>query len=316
MNEIIYNFWNDLPSIDKLNNRNKTYVETIINMGAEMFEIDGLTHAQTTHLLRTIFLRGSAYVKKTDESYIIAGGHFYGVPEPDEIYPNSYIATYYGSSWDIKDLKENDGTVCYCLPSCTPLTMIYDFASTFAQIDTSINNNIIFSRIAPIISAKSDRVRESYKKALHNMINGELENVINDSLTPSIDNTSGLPITDISNGAYSEKIQYLTMLHESVISRLAKLFGISYTFINKQANITNDELHYSDDYCTIYPMMFKKNLNECLEKLNLKVEFSKAWKWIDNLSEMRNDEYKSDGDNIEETENNNTESDNESEKNV
>ena len=98
---------------------------------------------------------------------------------------------------------------------------------------------------------------------------------------------------DISNADYSGKIQYLSMYHEQMISRLSKLMGIKYNFYSKQANITNDELHNSDDFSCIYPLMFKKFLNLCLNKIGLKAEFSEPWKWID---EINVDRYNRDDD--------------------
>lgn len=290
MEYIRYNFYDDFDAITKLNHRNIEYINLILNMFSQMFDIENMSENTKNLLMREIAINGSAYVEPTENGYIVMGGYFYGIPDIDSTYPNSYLCTYHNHHKDIKDLKNAKGTVCYVDANCIPNEQLFKFSSAFAQVDTSLNNNIIFSRIAPIISAKNDTVREEYRKVLDNMIHGELENVIKDVITPSIDNSHGLPTTDISNGAYSEKIQYLSMYHEQLISRLAKLYGISYTFISKQANITNDELHNSDDFCRIYPLMYKKNLNECLAKIGLKAEFSKPWHWINENHENTNNE--------------------------
>lgn len=281
-----FNYYNNYSTGLKNAVRNSEYITLITNMLAEMFEIKGMTHDYSTLLIRQILAYGSAYVKKCDNGkFIICGGAYVGIPKADEIYPSEYIAT--KPNFEFHGIpNEVDETIVYLIPQLERCDQIYRFASQFAEIDTSLVNNIQFARIAPIAVVANDRVRELYEKALGKMLAGELVNSILSALNTMSDKPQSLTTLDISDGKYSEKIQYLSMYHEQMISRLCKLYGISYTYISKQANITNDELHNSDDFCAIYPLMYKKFLNLCLNKIGLSADFSAPWEWINHLSEM------------------------------
>lgn len=281
-----FNYFNNYSTKMKSDVRNSVYITLLTNMLAEMFEIKGMTHDYSTFLIRQVLMYGSAYVKKCDNGkFIICGGSYVGIPEPDEIYPKEYIATkpnfeYQGIPDDINE------TIVYLVPQVERCDQIFRYASQFSEIDTSLVNNIQFSRIAPIAVVANDRVRELYEKALGKMLAGELVNSILSALNTMSDKPQSLTTLDISDGKYSEKIQYLSMYHEQMLSRWCKMFGIRYSHHSKQANITNDELHNCDEFCSIYPLMYKKFLNLCLNKIGLSAEFSTPWEWINHIEDM------------------------------
>lgn len=287
-NTPVYNVFNNYPAAVKCDERNKDYIQLIINAGAEMFDISDMTHEYSTMLIRTIFLYGSAYLKKTENNhYIICGGQYIGIPNPDQIYPSRYLAVKAGFTFDGIPDESKGETIVYLSPQLDMMTQILRYASQFSEIDTSLFNNLMFARIAPIGVVGNEKTRKAYEDALDKMLVGELNNSILSSISLTTDKPLNLSTIDISNADYAGKIQYLSMYHEQLISRLARLYGINYNFISKQANITNDELHNSDDYSCIMPLMFKKFLNLCLEKIGLHAEFSEPWKWIDHINENR-----------------------------
>lgn len=281
-----HNYYNHYSTQAKNEERNYEYITIITNMLAEMFVIKGLSHEDTTRLMRTILLNGSCYFKKDNDRCAIVAGNYVGTPSAYNDVPDEYHA--HTIDFDFEGIPDssNNETVCYLFPQRMPLTQIFRFASQFAEIDTSLVNNIQFARIAPIAVVTNERVQALYEKAITKMLSGELINSILSALNSVSDKPLSLATLDISDGKYSEKIQYLSMYHEQMISRMCKMFGISYTYISKQANITNDELHNSDDFCAIYPLMMRENINECLEKIGLHAEFNTPWEWIDRLTEM------------------------------
>lgn len=289
-----FNYYNSYTPEHKNIIRNNEYIQIIMNMGAEMFDISDMSHDYSTMLLRTIFLFGSAYLKKSDNNkWIICGGQYVGVPEPDEIYPSRYLAVKANFQFEGIPNETKGETIVYLSPQLDMITQVLRYATQFAEIDTSLVNNIQFARIAPIAVVGNEKVKKMYEQALDKMLTGELVNSILSAISLTTDKPANLTTMDISNADYATKIQYLSMYHEQMISRLARLFGINYNFISKQANITNDELHNSDDYACIYPLMFKKFLNLCLNKIGLTAEFSEPWKWIDHIN---NDRYENPND--------------------
>lgn len=286
-----FNYYNSYTPEHKNIIRNNEYIQIIMNMGAEMFDISDMSHDYSTMLLRTIFLFGSAYLKKSDNGkWIICGGQYVGIPEPDDIYPSRYLAVKANFQFEGVPDETKGETIVYLSPQLDMITQILRYATQFAEIDTSLVNNIQFARIAPIAVVGNEKVKKMYEQALDKMLTGELVNSILSAISLTTDKPANLTTMDISNADYATKIQYLSMYHEQMISRLARLFGINYNFISKQANITNDELHNSDDYACIYPLMFKKFLNLCLNKIGLTAEFSEPWRWIDHINENRYEE--------------------------
>lgn len=274
-----HNYYNELEAECKMNQRNIEYISLMTNIICEMFDIAGMSHEYKNYLISQILLYGSAYVeKRPNDKYIICGGHFQGIPEPEDIYPKDYIAikTNFEFNGDITQ-KEN-AVVTYMNPQLLPATNIYRLAEHFAHVDTSLVNNIIFSRIAPIISAKNDKVKSAYEEVLDKLIVGEVSNVIKNTGSPA--ESGELPVTDISNGDYAQKIQYLSMYHDQLLSWFCQLYGIKYNHNSKQANVTNEELHNCDDFCCIVPYMYKTFLNDTLQPIGLSVDFNEPWQWI------------------------------------
>lgn len=274
-----HNYYNELEAECKMNQRNIEYISLMTNIICEMFDIAGMSHEYKNYLISQILLYGSAYVEtRNDNKFIICGGHFQGIPEPEDIYPKDYIAikTNFEFNGDITQ-KEN-AVVAYMNPQLLPATNIYRLAEHFAHVDTSLVNNIIFSRIAPIISAKNDKVKSAYEEVLDKLIVGEVSNVIKNTGSPA--ESGELPVTDISNGDYAQKIQYLSMYHDQLLSWFCQLYGIKYNHNSKQANVTNEELHNCDDFCCIVPYMYKTFLNDTLQPLGLSVDFNEPWQWI------------------------------------
>lgn len=283
-----FNYYNTYTPEHKNIVRNNEYIQIIMNMGAEMFDISDMSHEYSTMLLRTIMMFGSAYLRKSENGkYIICGGQYVGIPEPDEIYPKQYLAVKANFQFNGIPNPENGETIVYLTPQLDVTEQIFRYATQFAEIDTSLVNNIQFARIAPIAIVGNEKVKKMYEQALGKMLTGELINSILSSISLTTDKPTNLTTMDISNADYATKIQYLSMYHEQMVSRLARLYGINYNFISKQANITNDELHNSDDFSCIYPLMFKKFLNLCLNQIGLNATFSEPWKWIDRINENR-----------------------------
>lgn len=300
-----FNCYRELSTETKQFIRTSGYTTIITNMISSMFDIDGMSISEKYLLMSILLTNGLAYVEKSDNKFIIVPVQYSGVPKVNEIYPEHITGVKSvdgGKTLKIDDNIENlKGNVLYCFPDRLGIDEIQRFAYQFAEIDTSLVNNIQFSRIAPLVSSPYDNIRKSYAKAVENMMKGELINSISATTNVLNNDTVSVEKIDISDGDYSEKIQYLSMYHTQMISRLANLFGIQYNFISKQANITNDELNSNESFCAIYPLMMKDLLTECITEMNKKqgtnvsIKFSRAWAHLnvidgDAISEQKESE--------------------------
>lgn len=286
------NCYRELSAETKQFIRTNGYTTIITNMISSMFDIEGMTKTEKYLLMSILLTNGLAYVEKKNDKFIIIPVQYVGMPNDNDAFPRHIIGVKSCSNNTIKiddNIDNLKGDVVYCFPDRLGIDEIARYAYQFAEIDTSLVNNIQFSRIAPLVSSPYDNIRKSYEEAVKRMMKGELINSIT-SINSVIEGTSkSVDKVDISDGDYSEKIQYLSMYHTQMISRLANLFGIQYNFISKQANITNDELNSNESFCAIYPLMMKDLLVESLENLNkkigtnLSIKFSRAWSHLNKI---------------------------------
>lgn len=277
------NYYNNLSDKAKLDVRNRNYLHIITDFITEMFEIKGLSNEYKQKLIKTIIFNGTALIeKRDDDKYIIAPCWYTGVPEPWECFPTEISASY--NTWIYNGKIKDNQSVIYLTPDRVSMSIINRFATQMAQVDTSLVNNVLFCRVSPIISACTSNSKIMYEKVIDKMMLGEVKNVITDVVNPLTNNTAPLTVTDISKADYAEKIQYLTMLHQDLLSRLCMLFGIDYKHQNKQANLLQDEMKNGDDYLKIYPRMMLRCINEGLEKLGLKATFNSIWEKL-NISD-------------------------------
>lgn len=289
-----FNCYRELPTETKQFIRTSGYTTIITNMISSMFDITGMTITEKYLLMSILLNHGLAYIEKgNDNKLIIVPVQYVGVPKKDDIYPSHIVGV--KATSDVATLKIDDdisnlkGDVVYCFPDRLGIDEIQRFAYQFAEIDTSLVNNIQFSRIAPLVSSPYANIRKSYEDAVKRMMKGELINSIMSVNSVVEGESKSVDKVDISDGDYSEKIQYLSMYHTQMISRLANLFGIQYNFISKQANITNDELNSNESFCAIYPLMMKDLLSESFDNLNKKIgtnislKFSRAWAHLNKI---------------------------------
>ena len=308
-----FNCYRELSTEEKQFIRTSGYTTIITNMISSMFDFTEFTETEKYLLMSILLNHGLAYVEKIDDKFLIMPVKYADLPKNGNIFPSHVIGTKTEKDKTITiddDIENLKGNLFYCFPDRLGIDEIQRFAYQFAEIDTSLVNNIQFSRIAPLVSSPYDNIRKSYEQAVKNMMKGELINSI--TSTPNLIDNSQLSVqkVDISDGDYSEKIQYLSMYHTQMISRLANLFGIQYNFISKQANITNDELNSNESFCAIYPLMMMNLLVECINEMNKKqntnitIKFSRAWAHlnvIDNdcVSEQENESEVLNNDNSE-----------------
>lgn len=285
----IFNYYATLSAEQKAVYRENNYNSMIYTFISAMFEIEGLSEDYKNILITTLLNNGTALLKRgtTPDKWIIAGGNFVGVPKADELYPNEYLATKADFQYDKDITTDDDATVVYLNSYLAPCTEIQRFATMLADTDTSLENNIKFCRIAPVGAIQDDGTRAEFENVLTNILNGELINTVKANFNFNTNTPATLATIDLCKSEYAQNLQYLSMLHEQLLSRLCKLFGVPYNVLSKSANITTDELGNIDVFSSILPASMKRCLNEGLNKLNLTAEFSNTWKWIDEIESLK-----------------------------
>lgn len=285
----IYNWFSALSEPEKLCTLNSDYIRLLTTILSDMIVIDEISVEYKNEIIRQCMLNGTTFIRIVDnEKIIVCCGGYVGVPEPFEVFPSNYIAT--KPNFHFEGVPDDNETVAYILPDRLPLFLINKFASDFADVDTSLKNNVFFSRLAPIGVCSNEAQQKQFEECIEKMVSGELVNTINTPINPIKESPTPILTADISSGINADKIQYLSMYHEQLLSRFCKLFGIRYNFISKQANVIKDEVVNGEELSAILPVIILNSLKESLQKFNWNIHFNKAWEWIEHVCSEKHED--------------------------
>lgn len=172
------------------------------------------------------------------------------------------------------------------------------YAYMLSETDTSIDFNVRFSRLKPIPVAKDSNTLSRIDAVLNDLLNGKIKTVLQDfDISDLVNgNGSGLDVINLTNVEDSRYIQYLQHLHDSLISRLFFMMGLSISDNGKQAQISIDELNKSKSaslsIINSWYRSRKNGFDAIKEKTGLELEFdfSELWKTEIKLEEIQNEE--------------------------
>lgn len=179
------------------------------------------------------------------------------------------------------------GVDCVVIPNnylYTPdILLFYQFAKRLSAVDTSLDFNVFFSRLAPIVKVSNDKVKQAVDEALNNILIGEMRSVIGQDLEADIDGFKSIDILNITDVKDVDKIQYLSKYHDDLLRRLYTLGGHAMAGTQKMAQQSSDEISQNDTISMIYPLERLNTLKAGIEQCNklfgteMSVHFSEAW---------------------------------------
>ena len=202
----------------------------------------------------------------------INGGDRY----PDGFFKDISCFDLTGKEYNFKNWRENPEIgVFFNNLTYTPDTFIDKFAYMLSELDTSIMCNVLFSRLKPIPIAKDSKEKARIDQIFTDLTNGTIKTIIQElNLTDIVDNNRPsievLNLTDVESSKY---IQYLSHLHDNLISRYFFMMGLSINDNGKQAQISIEELN--------------KNKNAAISILN--GWYDQRKRGFDELNSKRND---------------------------
>lgn len=203
----------------------------------------------------------------------------------DGWYRNAKCYDFIGKEYDFNDWLDNpDILVFFNTPNRTPDSFVEKFANMLTDVDISIMNNVHYSRQHPVPIARDKKTKNMIDASIRSINSGSVETVLVDSNLQSLLNDD--KIVDVLNLTEVEKsqyIQYLSHLHDSLISRLFFMIGLGTTDNGKQAQITTEELNKNDDASITQALAWykarKDGFDSAKEKgANLSFDFSPVWK--------------------------------------
>lgn len=194
---------------------------------------------------------GSAALIKTDTSDYtpvlinFVGGDRYA----DGYFKNCVCFDLTGREYQFTDWRDNpDIFVFFNNLTHTPDYFLDKYAYYLSECDKSINNNVIFARAKPIPIAPDAASKNKIDTAMTDLQDGRINTIVMDRGIREIldDGKPPFDILNISEVDKSSYIQYLAHLHDTLMSRLYYMLGISRIDTGKQAQISTAELTKND----------------------------------------------------------------------
>lgn len=213
----------------------------------------------------------------------IAGGDRY----PDGFFKNVICYDLTGKQYNFKNWQTNENVFVFfnnLLGSAD--NFIDKYAYMLSELDTSITANVLFSRLKPIPIAKDKVTLNRINNVINDLLNGKLKTILQDFAISDLveGNGGGIDVVNLTHVEDSKYIQFLQNLHDSIISRLYFMMGLSISDNGKQAQISIDELNKSKSaslsiiysYYKARKVGFEQVKNKTGVELNF--DFNKLWK--------------------------------------
>ena len=165
--------------------------------------------------------------------------------------------------------------VVFNTPAITADDWIYKNIMMLTDIDTSIINNIIFSRYHKIPVVHDKKEKTQIDTALSDIEKGKSTTVYTDfNIKDIAEGKSAIETMDLTDVTKSQYIQYLIHAYDAIFSRTCMLMGLDVPDNGKQAQITTDELNRHEDISLIMPTLWYTSRKTAFDKLGLKLEYS------------------------------------------
>ncbi len=158
------------------------------------------------------------------------------------------------------------------------------YTEMLTDVDVSIKNNVHYSRMHPVPVARDQKTKNRIDAVIKSINESNYETVLMETNIKDVlgekDGVDMLNLTDVDKQQY---IQYLSHLHDSIVSRLFFYLGLGTTDNGKQAQITTEELNKNDDASITMAYSWynarKEGFDKAREKGHeLSFDFSPIWK--------------------------------------
>lgn len=203
---------------------------------------------------------------------------------PDGWFKDAKCWDYMGKEYEFKDWMNNpDILVFFNNFMRMPDLFTEKYATFLSDVDFSILNNVFFSRQHPIPTARDKQTQSRINEAIKTVAEGQFNTILMETNLKDIIDGKDVDILNITDVEKSQYIQYLSHLHDSLISRLFFMLGLGTTDNGKQAQISVDELNKNDDASITQALAWynerKKAIDAAREKGHeLSFDFSPLWK--------------------------------------
>lgn len=230
---------------------------------------------------------GMAALIKTDTSdytpvfFCPTGGERYA----DGWFKDCKCFDFRGYEYNFSDWLNNpDVLVFFNTQLRNPDIFAEKYAEMLTDTDVSIKNNVHYSRMHPVPVARDQKTKNRIDEVMKSMNESSFSTVLMETgIKDVLDGKEGIDLINLTDVDKQQYIQYLSHLHDSIISRLFFFIGLGTTDNGKQAQITTEELNKNDDASITMAMSWYASRKDGIENARkkgheLNFDFSEIWK--------------------------------------
>ena len=194
---------------------------------------------------------------------------------------------YEGALLNGEPMSGKIGEDCIVIPNnfiyTNDFPMFVSFARRLSEVDISLDLNVFYARLAPLIKVADQQTKEAVDKILNNILVGELKSIMQNDFEADMEGFKSIEVFNITDVKDVDKLQYLSKYHDDLLRRLYILGGHSMAGTQKMAQQSAYEVGQNDTIAMIYPMERLATLKEGIAKVNMLfgtsagVHFSEAW---------------------------------------
>ena len=194
---------------------------------------------------------------------------------------------YIGALLNGEPMEGTIGENCVVIPNnyiyMPDFPLFYSFAKRLNEVDVSLDSNVFFTRMAPIIKVANTKIKSAVDEILKDIKAGNVKCIVSDDLEQDIEHLKSIDIFNITDVTEVDKLQYLSKYHDDLLRRLYTLGGHAMAGTQKMAQQSAYEVGQNDTIAMIYPMERLECLKIGVDEVNklfnteMEVKFSEAW---------------------------------------
>lgn len=252
-----------------------------------MFEYEGFPDTVRTEFLEMYFLgNGMASIRKDDKGngdYVAMLCETGATPDAYGLGEKLFSRTANGHVYE--DEKDSD-VVAYGWnnQSKTPCTDAYRIGSYIAEIDTSLDLLVWWSRASRLFLAEDNKQKAMLEEAFAALKKGTPLTIKSENLLREIENgKKGIEALDLTDTDFADKLDKLAFIRECRFKWFKERYGMDSRSTGKMAQISVDEANGDIAMAFVFPLNMLKARRAFCEMCNKKfgwncsVHFAGAW---------------------------------------
>ena len=180
--------------------------------------------------------------------------------------------------------RDADCVVGYNNRSMTPCYDIFTDAQTLAEIQTSIDFLIFWTRLSPLIRVSDEKMKIKVIEAFKNIQRGIPVTLASKKVLAEFGIPDDITVDMLTQPDFADKIQYTAKLYDDMLRWHMTRYGHATNGNSKAAQQTVDEVDSTASQSMILPLSMLAARREMIDKVNdmfdldIEVELSGAWR--------------------------------------